>query len=98
MLPHVIRFNSDAAGALYGDLAHDVGLVNGDASVAGEMLARRVTDLLRTAGLPTTLRDCGVGAGILPILAEEAAQQWTARFNPRPVGEAELLRLYEAAM
>jgi alcohol dehydrogenase len=43
------------------------------------------------------LSRCGVGYGILPLLAEEASQQWTGRFNPRPVGEAELLQLYEAA-
>ena len=43
------------------------------------------------------LRDCGVSEGILPLLAEEANQQWTARFNPRPVGDEELLRVYRAA-
>ena len=31
-------------------------------------------------------------------LAEEAAQQWTGRFNPRPVGFAELLQLYKEAL
>ena len=41
---------------------------------------------------------CGVSPGIFPVLAEEAAQQWTARFNPRPVTEADLLHLYEAAL
>ena len=41
---------------------------------------------------------CGVSGGILPVLAEEAAQQWTGRFNPRPVAEADLLSLYEAAL
>src|SRR5262245_7288009 len=40
LLPHIIRFNATAVGALYGDLAHDVGLMNGDAGVAGEALAR----------------------------------------------------------
>jgi alcohol dehydrogenase len=98
LLPHVIRFNTAAAGALYGDLAHEVGLVNGDQSAAGEVLAQRVAALLRVAGLPSTLSECGVSAGILPVLAEEASQQWTARFNPRPVTEADLLRLYEAAL
>ena len=29
--------------------------------------------------------------------AEEANQQWTARFNPRPVTDADVLRLYQAA-
>jgi alcohol dehydrogenase len=98
MLPHVVRFNAAAAGSDYADLAHDVGLVNGDGGVAGEVLARRAADLLRAAQLPATLTECGVSAGILPILAEEAAQQWTARFNPRPVGEADLLWLYETAL
>jgi alcohol dehydrogenase len=97
LLPHVIRFNTAAVAGLYGDLAHEAGLINGDPSAAGEVLARHVTDLLRAAGLPATLSDCGVSAGIFPVLAEEAAQQWTARFNPRPVTEADLLRLYEAA-
>src|SRR5262249_42309357 len=98
LLPHVVRFNTPAAGGLYAELAHDVGLINGDAGAAGEVLARRLTDLLRTAGVPTTLSACGVSPGIFDVLAEEAAQQWTGRFNPRPVGEAELRRLYEAAL
>jgi alcohol dehydrogenase len=97
LLPHVIRFNTPVVGELYGDLAHGVGLINGDSSAAGEVLARRITDLLRAAGLPTTLTACGVSSGIFPVLADEAMQQWTARFNPRPVTEADLLHLYEAA-
>ena len=53
---------------------------------------------MKKTELPTTLSECGVASGILPVLAEEAAQQWTARFNPRPVDVAELLQLYEAAL
>jgi alcohol dehydrogenase len=98
LLPHVIRFNAGAVGSLYGDLAHDVGLRNGDGNAAAESLAWRVSELQRTAELPTTLSECGVSAGILPVLAEEAAHQWTARFNPRPVNEIDLLHLYEAAL
>jgi alcohol dehydrogenase len=93
MLPHVIRFNAAAADVLYAELAHDAGLRGGAPAVAD-----RVTALLRAAGLPTTLADCGVSADILPVLAEEAAGQWTARFNPRPVTEPDLRRLYAAAM
>jgi alcohol dehydrogenase len=97
LLPHVIRYNAEVVGGLYGDLAHHVGLPNGDTTAAGEALAQRVTDLLQTAGLAVRLSDHGISTGILPVLAEEANQQWTARFNPRPVGEDDLLRLYEAA-
>jgi alcohol dehydrogenase len=98
LLPHVIRFNAPAAAGLYADLAHGVGLINGDGSAAAEVLARRMTDLLRAAGLPTRLAECGVSAGIFDVLAEEAGQQWTGKFNPRPAGEADFLALYQAAL
>jgi alcohol dehydrogenase len=98
VLPHVVRFNAPAVGPLYGDLAHETGLVNGDAGIAAETLARRIAELMVAAGLPTGLAQCGVSTGILPVLAEEAAQQWTGRFNPRPANEGDLLSLYEAAL
>ncbi|MGH7169349.1 MAG: iron-containing alcohol dehydrogenase [Gemmataceae bacterium] len=97
LLPYVIRFNNSAVSALYADLAHDVGLINGDTMAAAEVLAQRIAAFVQTAGLPSRLSDCGISRGILPVLADEAAQQWTGRYNPRPVGEMELLQLYEAA-
>jgi alcohol dehydrogenase len=97
LLPHVIRFNAPAVGPLYGDLAHEACLVNGDLGAAAETLARRITGLMERAGLPTTLSACGVSQGILQVLADEATQQWTGKFNPRPTGFEELHQLYEAA-
>lgn len=98
MLPHVVRFNASVVGDLYRDLAHDAGLMNGDLLAAAESLAIRLTNLMRIAGLPTSLSACGVSPGILGVLADEAAQQWTGKFNPRPVSEQDLLGLYEAAI
>jgi alcohol dehydrogenase len=95
MLPHVIRYNAPAAGHLYAELVGECGRANGEP--AGEILARRVADLIHVAGLPTSLRECGVSESILPLLAEEACQQWTARFNPRPVTEADVQHIYQAA-
>ncbi len=83
MLPHVVRFNATAVGALYDELA--------------VRLEDRLRDLRRTAGLPETLRDCSVPAERLGELAEDAERQWTAAHNPRPLSRAELLELYEAA-
>jgi alcohol dehydrogenase len=97
LLPHVIRFNAPAVGSLYADLAHDAGLMNGDQAVAAEALAQRVAGLVQLAGLPTRLSQCGVTPGIVSVLAEEAAQQWTGRFNPRPAAEADFVHLFEAA-
>jgi alcohol dehydrogenase len=98
LLPHVIRFNAHEIGPLYGELLEEAGLTDGEPGGPAESLARRVTALMKVAGLPTTLGSCGVSPTILPILAEEANQQWTARFNPRTVAEAELVSIYEAAM
>ncbi|MCP4246811.1 MAG: iron-containing alcohol dehydrogenase [bacterium] len=86
MLPHVIRFNTADGDNHYSDLDDDA-----------VRLAVRLESFLEAAGLPNHLRDCGVADDILPDLAAEAATQWTAKFNPRPVGEAELLLLYRTA-
>jgi alcohol dehydrogenase len=102
LLPHVVRFNAAAVGELYQELAEESGFIdperNGQGDAAAEIIAERIHALMRFAGLPASLTECGVSGGILPVLAEEAAQQWTARFNPRPVTEADLLGLYQAAL
>jgi alcohol dehydrogenase len=98
LLPHVLRFNTSVVGNLYAELAEQITGEDVEPAEAGDVLARRIEDLMSLAGLPMTLSECGVSPGILPLLAEEAGQQWTANFNPRPVGEAELLQLYRAAM
>jgi alcohol dehydrogenase class IV len=91
-LPHVVRFNAVTGDADYRGLARDTGDVS-----AAAPLADRLTELRATAGLPARLSDCGVDPGRLPELAAEAAAQWTAGFNPRPVTAGDLLAIYEAA-
>jgi len=99
MLPHVIRFNAAAVETQYHDLLHES--QNGsplpklDGGVEG--LAEFVGVLLARAGLSTTLRSLSIDPLRLPHLAAQAAKQWTAGFNPRPVGEEELLGLYQRA-
>jgi alcohol dehydrogenase len=99
MLPHVIRYNGAEVGAWYNELI-DIVPADGDfpARADGiEGLADFVTQLSTKAGLATHLSKVGVVPGDLPMLASEAAKQWTATFNPRKVTERELLGLYEAA-
>lgn len=102
MLPHVIRWNAqDPATALcYRELAVTAQLVEPDepATSAVESLANRLEALLDLAGLSRHLEKFGVGKRDLPPLAEEAARQWTAQFNPRPIGAAAFEGLYEAAL
>lgn len=98
-LPHVIRFNGVEFDAWYHDLLECTAGSNGypqpEGGVAG--LADFVANLARRAGLAGRLSECNVPREQLPQLAAEAAKQWTGGFNPRKVGEAELLGLYEAA-
>ena len=94
MLPHVIRFNAETCVADYGQLAQVLDSPKRGSAVA---LLERVETLLQEASMPASLRDLGVPPGDLPMLASAAASQKTARFNPRPVTEAEILDLYKAA-
>ncbi len=101
MLPHVVRFNAEEAGVqvAYAALAHAAGLVSASESDARAVLAlcERVESLLALAQLPRTLAECGVEESALTTLAEEAARQWTAGFNPRSVTQADFVELYTAA-
>lgn len=97
MLPHVIAFNAHdpQAAALYAELAH----VRSAPKAATPVLSLigRVNALLDAAGMPPTLAECGVERGGIPTLAKEAAQQWTANYNPRPITAEDFKGLYEAA-
>ena len=53
--------------------------------------------LLAASGLKTSLAALGLAAADAAALANAAAMQWTAGFNPRPVTAADLASLYEAA-
>jgi alcohol dehydrogenase len=95
MLPHVIKFNASVCNHLYEELAQTVGLETG--RDPANLLVKWLRKIKEIAGLPVRLRDLGLDHGALPTLAREAATQWTGRFNPKPVGEAEFLSLYEGA-
>ncbi|MBW3596873.1 MAG: iron-containing alcohol dehydrogenase [Planctomycetes bacterium] len=99
MLPHVIQFNGEDFNEWYRDLIETTMELPGcpDPHTGAAGLADYVTSLLEKAGLKTNLRDLGVEREKLSDLAAHAAEQWTGRFNPREVGHAELLALYERA-
>lgn len=86
-----------AAGGDAGQAAGGAGYAALDGCGSGEELAARLEAWRGAAGLPARLREVGVEPSALDGLAREAAEQWTAGFNPRPVGAGDLLRLYEQA-
>ena len=87
MLPHVIRFNSQLPeiAAIYESY------FDGD-------LADRVSELLWEAQMPRQISHYGVTEADLQSLAEMAAKQWTAQFNPRPLTVDDFVGLYRAAL
>ena len=91
-LPHVIRFNEPVAGAAYRELL--AGAPPGHGCGSLDALIERMR---QQGGLPLRLRDANVPAADLPGLAAEAAQQWTARFNPRAADRRDLQVIYESA-
>lgn len=98
MLPAVVRWNAATAGARYAELLRASGrAVTVDDESAGELLARRLEELLGAGGLPSRLGGAGVPSDDFASLAEDAAAQWTGRFNPRPFDAAAALELYESA-
>ncbi|MDZ4286758.1 MAG: iron-containing alcohol dehydrogenase [Prosthecobacter sp.] len=87
MLPHVIRFNS----ALTEIALIYKSLYDGD-------LSSRIEELLKEAQMPRRIRHYGVREKDILPLAEMAALQWTAQFNPRPLTVEDFVSLYRAAL
>ncbi len=101
LLPHVMRFNAenDIARQGYAELASapEIACVSEGLDQAIEALIAEIKSLLELAKMPSSLGDCGVPQNDLPMLAVEAAKQWTAQFNPRAITEKDFLALYETA-
>jgi alcohol dehydrogenase len=95
LLPSVVRWNAPAVGARYGELLALCGRAG--AGDEAEGLARRLEELGAAAGLARGLGAAGVPREALPRLAEDAAAQWTGRFNPRPFDAAGAREIYEQA-
>jgi alcohol dehydrogenase len=102
MLPHVIRFNAEDPDArrAYAELASapELACVSEGEDYAVEKLIQHIETFLNLAQMPRSLAECGVRASDLGTLAAEAARQWTANFNPRPITERDFIALYRAAL
>lgn len=83
MLPAVVRFNREVVADLYEELSPALG--------------ETILALRGPGDREFGLGALGVDRNNLGELAAEAAQQWTAGFNPRPVTEHDLFNLYEAS-
>ncbi len=101
VLPHVLRFNTEAAEELYSELAP---IILGEACTGEScrdktlQLVEGLEALIKKVGLPNRLRDLDIPETFLERLAADAMlQQRLLVNNPRDVTEQDALAIYRAA-
>jgi alcohol dehydrogenase class IV len=100
LLPHVIRFNSDACPELYRELAVAMGLnVSGmPAPRAAEEVAKAVAELLSILPIPADLEEAGIAGASVETLAAEAFLNTRLRSsNPRDTVLEDLVQVLRNA-
>jgi len=100
LLPHVIRFNAEAAPERFIPLAAAIGVpVEGvPGEVAARLLAEHVRVLADDVGVPRGLADLGVRAEDVERLAASTLDDACLSTNPRPAGGADIAALFRAAL
>lgn len=102
MLPTVVRFNAQDPELRkeYQQLAIQAGLIHDGRNcwAATAALVEYLDGYRELAGLPRSLTAIGIRETELQPLAEDAARQWTAAFNPRPVTTCDFMELYRSVL
>ncbi|WP_299080797.1 iron-containing alcohol dehydrogenase [uncultured Paraglaciecola sp.] len=102
VLPHVLRFNIPAAASLYAELADIIipetcSHLDLDETKA-EAFVQYLEYLIDDLGLPNTLASVDIKESGLVALAKDALKQQRLLINnPRPMDEADILAIYQAA-
>jgi alcohol dehydrogenase class IV len=99
MLPHQMAYSLPGAIERYARVAYALGVPgSGNPRKDAEAAIAAVSQLNHDVGLPTRLRDVGVGDSLIPEMAKYAytvdLNWWT---NPRAVSEEVMVQLYQAA-
>ncbi|HEX8417595.1 MAG TPA: iron-containing alcohol dehydrogenase, partial [Methylobacterium sp.] len=99
MLGPVLGFNARAAAPLYAELGQVLGTAQtGSVEARSGAFIAAVQALMDESGAPRRLRDVGVAADKLPILAADAMKQTRLlQNNPVELGESDALALYRQA-
>jgi aldehyde dehydrogenase (NAD+) len=89
-LPHVLRFNGEAAAEWYrmGGEAFGVSTQGMNDEAAVDKIASAIEAFARECGLPVRYRDVNVPEGDLEAIAEVTLTDGAIVYNPRPVTEA----------
>lgn len=98
VLPHVLRFNAEAAAGGMKKVAAALGVPHGSQQTELDLTTHAVKSIFGTLDIPRGLRDLGVPREALADIAASAMGDWFLRGNPRPVTAAtELQQILEQA-
>ena len=61
-------------------------------------LLGKIEELVEDSGIPRGLSHYGIDETSLETLAQDAAEQWTASFNPRKIEEHVFVELYREVL
>tara|TARA_B100002019_G_scaffold22307_2_gene16975 strand:- start:11785 stop:12978 length:1194 start_codon:yes stop_codon:yes gene_type:complete len=99
-LPKVMQINSTLPEVknIYSEFSRDCGLASPNSSneEATEMLIKHVLKIISFADLPSSLDELGFSRSDIPDLSSNAAEQWTARFNPKTLLLEDFENIYES--
>lgn len=100
VLPEVIKFNARSAEMHYSELAAILTPnVKGNAADRTNVLVEMLSALPTELGLPTRLRDVGIAAKDLDLLADDAMKQTRLLVNnPRELVRNDAYAIYEASL
>jgi len=92
LLPPVLRYNRDGAGAKYQRISAAMALP------AGKDLASAIEDLNSRLGLPASLAQMGITSAMIPDLARHAEADMCSATNPVPMDRERYATLFEMAL
>lgn len=100
LLPHVIRFNSEACPDRYAALASAAGVGETDQPAIDRayLLAERVRQLADSVGVPAGLKELGVSDELIPRLARTTLDDACLDTNPRAIRQVDIESLFRQAM
>jgi len=99
LLPFVMEFNIPAATKKYADVAVALGCGRqADDKTTACAGVRKIKELIKACGIPSTLKEVNVPASAIPEMASDAMKiQRLLKNNPRVITEQDAIAIYKAA-
>lgn len=100
LLPHVTRYNAASCGDKLRDVAEAMGVDTAgmDCEAANAAAIAAIESLSADVGIPSGLKELGVGEDKLQVMAELALQDPCAPGNPRDMTLEDAIEIYKSAM